>query len=82
MIWIRWAFLAANIIYSLLAISWNRDLTYLNSYGRAMSAILWVWQLIGVAVVIVAHLSAWLLLWWFALGYVLMLLAGKVRPMG
>jgi hypothetical protein len=39
---------------------------------------LYVWQLLGVGLVIWRGISAWHLVWWFAAGFVLCFLVGKI----
>lgn len=37
-----------------------------------------IWQLVGVALILWLHRSAWNLVWWVPLGYVVLLIAGKL----
>lgn len=71
MLWMRWAFIILNVIYSVKAVGWSLTHTRLNSYGKLASASIWIWQLLGVAIVVWYGFSAWNLLWWVVVGYVL-----------
>jgi hypothetical protein len=77
MLWIRWAFIVFNVAYSVMSVIWSRQ-TSLSEFGKLASASIWVWQLVGVGLVIWYDLSAWHLLWWFMVGYVLMLAVVKI----
>jgi hypothetical protein len=73
MVWIRWAFIAANALYSLIAIYWSSRSPVLSTFGKIAGATPWFWQLLGVVLVILLHVSAWHLLWWFIAGYLLIM---------
>jgi hypothetical protein len=77
MIWIRWAFITLNVIYCVLAVFWSRNIQF-NRFGKLMSASVYLWQLIGVGLVVWFGLSAWHLLWWFLAGYALMLTVVRI----
>jgi hypothetical protein len=77
MLWLRWAFITLNVVYCALAVIWSRD-TPLNKFGKLASALPYLWQLIGVALVVRYGFSAWHLLWWFAVGYALMLMGVRI----
>jgi hypothetical protein len=77
MLWVRWAFIVLNVGYCAMAVIWSRQ-TSLSEFGKLASASIWVWQLIGVGLVVYYGFSAWHLLWWFPVGYVLMLLGVKI----
>jgi hypothetical protein len=72
MLWLRWAFIVVNLIYCLMAVIWSRSTSF-NRFGKLTSASPYLWQLIGVGLVVLYGFSAWHLLWWFAVGYMLML---------
>ncbi len=78
MLWIRWAFIAANVIYSFAWIRWTKNSPQLNLRGKISMGSVGVWQLIGVALVIWLNLSAWHLLWWLPLGYLLNIAAVRI----
>ena len=73
MLWIRYTFIAANAIYSFMAIYWSSRAPQLTIFGKFAGAAPWTWQLIGVALVISLNLSAWHLIWWFVAGYLLVM---------
>jgi hypothetical protein len=77
MLWIRWAFLCANGVYCVLALKWSFE-TAGTRFGKLTVASPWVWQLVGLAIVIRYHFSAWHLLWWFCMGYMVMLTAVRI----
>lgn len=39
---------------------------------------IWIWQLLGVGLVVWLHFSPWHLIWWFLVGYPVCILVGKV----
>jgi hypothetical protein len=49
-----------------------------GSILRATTPVESVWQLVGVGLVLWLHVSAWHLLWWVLLGYVVFLLVGRL----
>ena len=77
MLWLRWAFIVVNVIYCVMAVIWSRG-TPFNSFGKLASASPYLWQLIGVGLVMFYGFSAWHLLWWFAVGYMLMLMGVRI----
>ncbi len=88
MIWLRWSFLAFNVfacIAVLLSDERGRPLiSRLISPESGVSGVfdtagwIYVWQLVGVGLVIWLHLSAWHLFWWFVLGWMVVVLVGKL----
>jgi hypothetical protein len=72
MLWIRWAFIAANVVYSLLCL-YRNSRTSLSRFGKIAGAAIWIWHLVGVALVVLLRVSAWHLVWWFLLGYLLVM---------
>lgn len=72
MLWIRWAFIAANIVSSLLALYWTSR-NSLSTLGKIAGAAIWTWLLVGVALVVFLKVTAWHLVWWFILGYLLVM---------
>lgn len=72
MLWIRWAFIAANVVLSLLCLHWNSR-NPLTTLGKIAGAAIWLWQLVGVALVVFLKVTAWHLVWWFILGYLLVM---------
>jgi hypothetical protein len=77
MYWIRWAFIVLNVGYCIMSVIWSRQTT-LSEFGKLASAAPWVWQLIGVALVVFYGFSSWNLLWWFIVGYALMMSVVRV----
>jgi hypothetical protein len=81
MLWLRWAFIALNVIVCVGTLIWS--CIAFNAYGRRAitTPTIWVyvWQLIGVGIVVWCGFSAWHLLWWLFVGYALLL--GVVRIM-
>jgi hypothetical protein len=77
MLWLRWAFIVLNVIYCVMAVIWSRSTPY-NRFGKLASASPYLWQLIGVGFVVFCGFSAWHLLWWFAVGYLLMLIGVSI----
>jgi len=76
-LWIRWAFIILNVAYCLMAVIWSRQ-TMLTRFGRLASASPYLWQLIGVGLVLAFNISAWHLLWWFFVGYALTIIGVKI----
>jgi hypothetical protein len=72
MLWIRWAFIFANVAYCLMSLFWNSR-TSLSRFGKIAGAAVWLWQLVGVTIVVGLCFSAWHLIWWFILGYLLIM---------
>ena len=77
MVWIRWAFIVLNVVYSVMSVIWSRQ-TSLSEFGKLASASIWVWQLVGVGLVVWYGLSTWHLFWWFIVGYALMLAVVRI----
>ena len=78
MLWIRWSFIAANVVCSLLGLYW----TYRNSLstlGKIAGAAIWIWLLVGVALVVFLKVTAWHLVWWFILGYLLVMRGVQIK---
>lgn len=71
MIWIRWAFLAANVVYSFAWLGWTAHSPKLSTFGKVSMGSIAAWQLIGVVLVIWLNFSAWHLLWWWIVGFTL-----------
>ena len=69
---IAWIFWAVNCLGSIGAIIYCSRLYNVNGvWGLATpGGWVWIWQLIGVALVPLTGLSPWHLLWWFPLGVV------------
>jgi len=78
MVWIRWAFISLNALYCILSLYWESR-SNSNTFGKLAGAAVWIWQLVGVVIVVWLGVSAWHLLWWFVLGYALAM--GVVRIM-
>lgn len=78
MIWIRWAFLAANVIYCLAWFRWTVHSSQLSAFGKTSMGSIAVWQLLGVVLVIWLRVSAWHLLCWFVAGYFLNMLVVRI----
>ena len=72
MLWFRWAFIAANAAYSLLGLYWTSR-NSLSTLGKIAGAAIWIWLLVGVALVVLSKVSALHLVWWFILGYLLVM---------
>ena len=68
MLWIRWAFIAANVVCSLLGLYWTSR-NSLSKLGKIAGVSIWIWLLVGVALVVFLNVTAWHLVWWFLLGY-------------
>jgi hypothetical protein len=77
MLWIQWAFITLNVAYCVLAVFWSRN-TPFDSFGKLMGASVYLWQLIGVGLVVSFGLSTWHLLWWFPVGYAPMLTVVRI----
>lgn len=77
MFWLRWAFIVLNVVYCVAAVTWSRH-TQFNRFGKLASASVWIWQLIGVGLVVWYGFSAWHLLWWFFVGYALMIMIVRI----
>ena len=75
--WIRWGFIALNVVYPLMCLKWVGE-TNLAAYGKAASVSLSLWQISGAVAVACLGFSAWHLVWWFVLGYALMLMAVRI----
>src|SRR5580692_10435255 len=78
MLWFRWAFIAANAVYSLLSSYWT-SLNSLSTFGKIAGAAIWIWLLVGVALVVLSKVSAWHLVWWFILGYLLVMRGPRIK---
>lgn len=80
MLWLRWAFIALNVVFCLGTLLWS--CFAVNTYGKRaiMTPTIWIyiWQLVGVGLVIWYGFSAWHLVWWFFLGYVVLLLLVRI----
>ncbi|HMH11980.1 MAG TPA: hypothetical protein VK578_02620 [Edaphobacter sp.] len=72
MLWIRWAFIAANVVLSLLCLHWSSR-NPSTTFGKIAGVAIWMWQLVGVTLVVFFKLTAWHLVWWFILGYLLVM---------
>ena len=75
-----WIFLVLNVVISLWSI-------WVNMHTRNGSGVLhvktpvgwlWIWQLLGVPLVLVFNLSPWHLIWWFLVGFVVTIAIGKI----
>jgi len=91
MAWIRPLILILMALRS-IAVLFSRDengqdeythlLHFSASYDRAIILATTpaeaVWELVGVAAVFELHLSLWYLLWWIPLGFVVILVTGKL----
>jgi hypothetical protein len=78
MLWVRWAFIALNVVYcASAAIYWSRYTKY-NQLSRVASAAPYLWQLIGVSIVVYYGFSAWHLVWWFIIGYLLSMMFVRI----
>lgn len=76
-----WMFVGLNILVS-LAYLWSASKSY-NANGRrelgAPSAWVYIWQLLGVILVISFGWSPWHLIWWyFPVGWIVAFLVGKI----
>ena len=76
-----WAFVILNVVVS-VAYLWKASKSY-NAFGRrelgAPSAWLWIWQLLGVVLVISLGLSPWHLIWWFfPVGWIACYIVGRL----
>lgn len=88
MLWVRWSFLAFNVVACVAVLFSMEDGRRVISRILAPSPgvegildIVWwanVWQLIGVALVVWLNVTAWNLLWWFALGLGALMVLGKL----
>ena len=45
----------------------------MSTFGKIAGAAIWIWQLVGVALVVLLKVSAGHLVWWFILGYLLVM---------
>lgn len=88
MLWIRWAFLIFNVVACVAALLSKDDgrplIAKLVSPSSGAQGILdtagwvYVWQLLGAGLVIWLHASAWHLLWWFVVGWIIAVTIGKL----
>jgi len=72
MLWIRWVFIASNVVCSLLGLYWTSR-NPLSTLGKIAGAAIWIWLLVGVALVVFLKVIAWHLVWWLFLGYLLVM---------
>jgi hypothetical protein len=91
MVWVRPLVLILTTLWSLLVLfsrddSERREVSHLfrfstSDLGSIVSVttpLACIWQLVGVALVLGLHRSAWNLVWWVPLGYVVLLITGKL----
>ena len=78
MLWIRWAFIVLNVVYCASAAIYWSSYTRYNRLSRLASASPYLWQLLGVGLVINFEFGAWHLIWWFILGYVLTMMFVRI----
>ncbi len=88
MLWLRWAFLAFNVVACVAVLLSKEDGR--SMIGRLLSPApgaqgimdvagwVYVWQLAGVVLVVWLNVSAWHLLWWFAAGWIALLVLGRL----
>jgi hypothetical protein len=57
MLWLRGVFILLNVIYCLMAVAWSTNAQF-NQFGKFASSSIWIWQLIGVALVVAHGFSA------------------------
>jgi hypothetical protein len=57
---------------SLLGLYWTSR-NSLSTFGKIAGAAIWIWLLVGVALVVFLKVTAWHLVWWFILGYLLVM---------
>ena len=72
MLWIRWTFIVSSVVCSLLGLYWTSR-NSLSTLGKIAGAAIWIWLLVGVALVVFLKVTAWHLVWWFILGYLLVM---------
>lgn len=77
---IGWIFLALNAVVSVWSI-WVNVHTY-NRHGVSMIKTpvgwIWIWQLLGVLLVLFFNLSPWHLIWWLGMGFMVNYYIGRV----
>lgn len=76
-----WCFIIINIVVCvgcLWSTTWNYNAMGEREKWTSASNWIWVWQLLGVTLVLLLRLSVWHLIWWFIVGYPVCILVGKV----
>jgi len=78
---LRWSFVILNVVVCLGCL-WSTKWSY-NGFGERQkwtdpSNWIWVWQLVGVCLVLYFKLSPWHLLWWFVIGYPMCVFFGRI----
>jgi hypothetical protein len=59
MLWIRWAFIEANVVLSLLCLHWNSR-NPLTTFGKIAGVAIWMWQLVAcLSEFVTADASSW-----------------------
>ncbi len=77
MLWLRWIFIFINLAYCVIALTWERQSQF-NRLGKVAGSSIWIWQLIGVGIVVKYGFSAWHLIWWFIVGLLLVMRVVRV----
>jgi ABC-type spermidine/putrescine transport system permease subunit I len=75
-----WLFVTLNVVICvgcLWSTRWNRNALGDREKWGSPSNWIWIWQLIGVALVISLRVGAWHLIWWFVLGYPVCYMFGR-----
>jgi hypothetical protein len=75
-----WLFVSLNVVICvgcLWSTKWNRNALGDREKWGSPSNWIWIWQLIGVALVISLRVGAWHLIWWFVLGYPVCYMFGR-----
>lgn len=72
MTYLAWAFLALNAVMAAIGIYYGLKLSALGAtYARNPTWWMFVWQAIGVVLVLLLRWSPWHLLWWLFVGTVI-----------
>ncbi|MFI5115962.1 MAG: hypothetical protein ACHP8B_04615 [Terriglobales bacterium] len=80
MLWLRWTFIALNVIVCLLAL-FDTSRKFTSEGKREIAtpgAWIYIWQLVGVGIVIWGGFSAWHLVWWFVVGFIVFVRIAKL----
>jgi phosphatidylserine synthase len=76
-----WSFVVLNIVVCvgcLWSTTWNYNALGERERWNNPGNWIWAWQLLGVVLVVSLKVSAWHLIWWYIVGYIVCGLLGKL----